>query len=152
MDAFPGGPVSKSVDESDGTRGPRRSGKTLRKLCVFSADGKSLVTKQLELENNVNVAIIRDPVDLRNTIVALGGGRVWRFKLDGSPSSLKQQEVKPNQSARQFLCWRPWRQAAARTHLAAGARARSAAGRPTQRRRPKASEAAGADDGTPAPG
>lgn len=87
------------VDESDGTRGPRRSGKTLGKLCVFSADGKLLVTKQLELENNVNVAIIRDPVDLRNTIVALGGGRVWRFKLDGSPSSLKQQEVKPNQSA-----------------------------------------------------
>jgi thiol-disulfide isomerase/thioredoxin len=86
------------ANEFQESGGRPREGKTLSKLCVFDHEGKLLASKQLELQNNVNITIIPDPADGRGTIVALGGGRVWRFKFDPAASSLKPDDSTPTQA------------------------------------------------------
>lgn len=81
-----------SVEELT-TRGAGRTsnGKTLAKVCVISAEGKLLAVKHLPLFINTSLSILTQPGE-KPTIVAFGGGKVWRLLFDGGRGSLTERE------------------------------------------------------------
>lgn len=79
------------VEELLGSAQRRRTGKTLGKICVLSADGKLLASKSLPLFMNISLSIVprsgEDPA-----IVVIGGGKVWQLSYNAGTGHISGAE------------------------------------------------------------